>query len=144
MLTTVLRELRTQRTRSYPGPIIPGASWPGRKSIVYKLSGCTLPVADIGFHFPPRPKFLAYRPKDSPPRRAPLKYWAETIPPPPPGPPCPPPPKSATAHCNHSGFPASLFILSQFPSEAALQTLAENWKTPFLDSNLSGASKIGL
>ena len=45
------------------------------------------------FSFPPRPKLLAYRPKDSPPRRAPLKYWAETISPPP-GPPCPP--KSAT------------------------------------------------
>ena len=57
----------------------------------------TLSVADIGFHFPPRPKFLAYRPKDPPPRRAPLKYWAETIFPPARAP-LPPPPKSATVH----------------------------------------------
>ena len=51
------------------------------------------PVADIGFHFPPRPKFLAYRPKDFPPRRAPLSTGPKPFPPSPgpPGPPLNPP-----------------------------------------------------
>ena len=45
------------------------------------------------FSFPPRPKVLAYRPKDPFPRRAPLSTGPKPFPPPP-GPPCPP--KSAT------------------------------------------------
>ena len=63
---------------------LPDASTRARGSGVgqWAVVRCSGPVADIGFHFPPRPKFLAYRPKDFPPRRAPLKYWAETISPP--------------------------------------------------------------
>ena len=48
-------------------------------------------VADIGFHFPPRPKFLAYLPKDFPPPAGPPLSTGPKPFPPSPGPPWPPP-----------------------------------------------------
>ena len=94
------------------------------------------PVADIGFHFPLAQNFWPTGQKIPPPRRAHLKYWAETIPPPARAP--LPPPKSATGQHSLSGL--ATFSSSPIPRGKVLEFL---WLPLTLPATLSGGGADG-